>query len=259
MLRLRAAVSHHNKGESRRPRVENTLDQGADVRVVIIDDASHDETHEVASELSRDHRVDYLRHSTNLGHHATNDHGLSRVEPDYVTLVSADDLVIPGALRRAPTLLDHHRNASFALAPRGFEARLRHFRTGGRRTLAGSNTAVPFHSQTAGSSSSTLGSCEYALGAHEAADEHLRELLIFAHDREPRIRSSALYDLSNVTLEGRLMARGVQEFTRRTHRFSRESATAAHFDFLGPRAARKWHSMGLSVPGNRTLLNGVKS
>jgi len=77
------------------------------VRVLIIDDASPDMTPDVASELmSRDRRVEYTRHATNLGHIATYNEGIDWATGDYALLLSADDLLAPGALARAVRLMD---------------------------------------------------------------------------------------------------------------------------------------------------------
>ena len=86
-----------------------------DVRVLIIDDASPDHTPEVAAELAaRDKRVEYRRHSVNHGHIATYNEGLEWATADYVLLLSADDLLTPGALHRATRFLDAHPEVGLA-------------------------------------------------------------------------------------------------------------------------------------------------
>jgi glycosyltransferase involved in cell wall biosynthesis len=77
------------------------------LRVLIIDDASPDNTAEVAAELAKeDSRVTVIRHSTNKGHIATYNEGIEWVSADYMLLLSADDYLLPGALRRAVNLMD---------------------------------------------------------------------------------------------------------------------------------------------------------
>ncbi len=90
--------------------VESVLSQShRDVRVLIINDASPDDTHEVAQGLaSRDSRVHYLRHPVNRGHIATYNEGLAWATGEYTILLSADDLLTPGALSRAVQLMDAH-------------------------------------------------------------------------------------------------------------------------------------------------------
>lgn len=80
-----------------------TSQEGVDARVLIIDDCSPDNSAEVATELAgRDPRVEFRRHSVNRGHIATYNEGLLEwARADYSLLLSADDMLAPGALKRA--------------------------------------------------------------------------------------------------------------------------------------------------------------
>jgi glycosyltransferase involved in cell wall biosynthesis len=81
--------------------------EGVGVRVLIIDDSSPDDTEDVARELAAlDGRVEYRRHSVNQGHIATYNEGLEWAVSDYTLLISADDMLTPGALLRAARLMD---------------------------------------------------------------------------------------------------------------------------------------------------------
>src|ERR1700754_2370869 len=83
--------------------VSSALDQpGVDVRVLVIDDASSDETASVGRDLARsDGRVTFRRHESNKGHIATYNEGLiGWSTADYTALLSADDLLAPGSLGR---------------------------------------------------------------------------------------------------------------------------------------------------------------
>jgi glycosyltransferase involved in cell wall biosynthesis len=92
--------------------VASVLDdqEGVDVRVLIIDDASHDDSAEVASKIAaREPRVEVTVHATNKGNIATFNEGLLEwADGDYCALLSADDRLTPGALGRARDLLDAH-------------------------------------------------------------------------------------------------------------------------------------------------------
>jgi glycosyltransferase involved in cell wall biosynthesis len=80
-----------------------------DLRVLILDDCSPDNTPEVAAELlARDRRIAYRRHAVNQGHVATFNEGLDWACGDYTLLLSADDMLTPGALGRAVRFLDAH-------------------------------------------------------------------------------------------------------------------------------------------------------
>jgi len=95
--------------------VHSVLSQeGVNLRVMIIDDASPDNTPEIARQLvSEDSRVSYTRHDKNKGHIATYNEGIEWVKASYYLLLSADDYLLPGALARATALLDCYPNATF--------------------------------------------------------------------------------------------------------------------------------------------------
>ncbi|MGM1065337.1 glycosyltransferase family 2 protein [Saccharothrix sp. Mg75] len=101
-------VPCYNYARFLRACVRSVLDQpGVDVRVLIIDDTSSDDTPEVVAELTRDPRVEGRRHEVNKGHIATYNEGLLEwAKADYTVLLSADDLLAPGALARAAAVFE---------------------------------------------------------------------------------------------------------------------------------------------------------
>ncbi|WP_406695924.1 glycosyltransferase [Singulisphaera sp. Ch08] len=110
MSQVDIIVPCYKYGHYLRQCVESVLTQvGVEARVLIVDDASPDDTPAVAAELcAQDHRVEYRRHSINRGHIATYNHGLEWVAGDYTVLLSADDLLTPGSLFRATKIMDEH-------------------------------------------------------------------------------------------------------------------------------------------------------
>jgi glycosyltransferase involved in cell wall biosynthesis len=92
-----------------------TGQDGVDVKVLIIDDASPDDSAEAARKLAAaDSRIEVLVHERNKGHLATYNEGLLEwADGDYTVLLSADDRLTPGALVRAAALLDAHPNVGF--------------------------------------------------------------------------------------------------------------------------------------------------
>lgn len=90
--------------------VESILSQpGVQISVLVIDDASTDNTQEIGVSLAaEDARVQFRRHLVNRGHIATYNEGLEWADGDYTVLLSADDLLAPGALERAARLMDDH-------------------------------------------------------------------------------------------------------------------------------------------------------
>lgn len=82
---------------------------GVDAHIVIVDDASTDGSADVAREIAKvESRVRVVVHEENVGHIRTFNDGLRLVDTEYVTLVSADDVVAPGALARACALMEAH-------------------------------------------------------------------------------------------------------------------------------------------------------
>jgi Glycosyl transferase family 2 len=85
--------------------------QGVDVELLIIDDRSTDDSAETAHRLAeRDARIELRRHSRNVGLIATANEGIEWAQGEFVVLLSADDLLAPGSLRRAVTVMRKHPN-----------------------------------------------------------------------------------------------------------------------------------------------------
>lgn len=81
------------------------------VRALIIDDASTDDSAAIARGLAaRDDRVTLIEHQTNRGHIDTYNEGLDWAAADYLLLLSADDMLAPGALRRAVSVMEAHQD-----------------------------------------------------------------------------------------------------------------------------------------------------
>jgi glycosyltransferase involved in cell wall biosynthesis len=108
----------YNYGHFLRSAIGSALDDqpGMDVRVLVIDDASTDSSAEVATAVAaEDARVQVSVHPTNRGHISTYNEGLlDWADGEYSVLLSADDRLAPGALRRAAELLDANPRVGFA-------------------------------------------------------------------------------------------------------------------------------------------------
>jgi glycosyltransferase involved in cell wall biosynthesis len=117
MSTVNVVIPCYNYGQFLPECVSSVLDDqpGIDVRVLIIDDASTDDSAEVARRISAsDKRVKVAVHSANLGHIATYNEGLlDWADGDYSVLLDADDRLTPGALSRAAALLDVHPEVGF--------------------------------------------------------------------------------------------------------------------------------------------------
>ena len=89
--------------------------EGVDVRVLIIDDASPDDSANIALRLAaEDDRVEVRVHDVNRGHIATYNEGLLEwADGDYSVLISADDLLTPGSLARSTAILEANPDVGF--------------------------------------------------------------------------------------------------------------------------------------------------
>jgi glycosyltransferase involved in cell wall biosynthesis len=117
MSSVSVVIPCYNYGHFLREAISSALDDqpGVDVRVLIIDDASPDGSAEVARAIAgSDPRVEVSEHPVNRGHIATYNEGLLEwADGDYTVLLSADDRLSPGSLRRAADLMDAHPQVGF--------------------------------------------------------------------------------------------------------------------------------------------------
>ncbi|GLR97738.1 MULTISPECIES: glycosyltransferase [Bradyrhizobium] len=108
MAKIDIFVPCYNYGRFLRACVDSVLEQSVrDLRVLIIDDASSDDSLSVAKELAQaDSRVSVIAHPENRGHIRTYNEGIEWTAADYCLLLSADDLLVGGALERAVEIMD---------------------------------------------------------------------------------------------------------------------------------------------------------
>jgi glycosyltransferase involved in cell wall biosynthesis len=108
MAKVDVFVPCYNYGRFLEACVGSVLQQSVrDLRVLIIDDASKDESLSVARKLAQaDPRVSVVAHSENKGHIRTYNEGIEWTSADYCLLLSADDLLVAGALERATEIMD---------------------------------------------------------------------------------------------------------------------------------------------------------
>jgi glycosyltransferase involved in cell wall biosynthesis len=85
--------------------------EGVDVRVLVVDDLSTDDSAQVAERLAaREQRIELRLHRENVGLIPTANEGLEWAQGEYVVLLSADDQLVPGALRRACSVMGANPN-----------------------------------------------------------------------------------------------------------------------------------------------------
>lgn len=113
---LDVVVPCYQYGAFLRDCVRSIQQQGIDkLRILIIDNASTDDSVEVAQELaSGDARIEIFARKKNLGPNASYNEGIDWAAADYMMIVDADDLVAGNCLASAMAMLDSHPEVVFA-------------------------------------------------------------------------------------------------------------------------------------------------
>lgn len=109
MAKIDIVIPCYNYGRFLDRCVRSVLDQKvSDLRILIIDDASTDDSLTIARRIAQtDTRISVIAHEQNKGHIATYNEGLlDWASSEYSLLLSADDVLTPGALDRAIAALD---------------------------------------------------------------------------------------------------------------------------------------------------------
>lgn len=98
----------HNYGTYLSEAVLSAVGQdGVDVEVIVVDDASTDQSLEVASMLSSRHdRIKVFANVSNQGPVATFNRGLAAASGEFLVRLDADDLLTPGSIARAVAVFD---------------------------------------------------------------------------------------------------------------------------------------------------------
>jgi len=100
--------------------------RGVEVEVIVVDDASTDDSAEVARSLAAtDPRVRVIRHEKNAGHVVTFNDGYAQASGEFIVRLDADDLLTDGSLARAVALFDEFPNVGLVYGhPRHFTSKL---------------------------------------------------------------------------------------------------------------------------------------
>lgn len=90
--------------------VESARAAGTDVEIIVVDDASIDETAEVCRGLKE---IKYVRLERNQGVAAARNVGIMKSTGRYIAFLDDDDLRLPGSLDAQADLMDKHPEAGF--------------------------------------------------------------------------------------------------------------------------------------------------
>lgn len=89
--------------------IESALAQEyPNLEVLVLDNASADETPAVVARYAADPRLRYVRHAENIGMVPNHNFGLREMRGDFVLFLSADDTLMPGHVSRSERYLRDH-------------------------------------------------------------------------------------------------------------------------------------------------------
>jgi len=116
MPSIDVAIPNYQYGRYLRKCVSSVLSQDVqDLRVLIIDNASTDDSVETARQLaSKDSRIQVLVHPTNLGYQHSFNEAIDWASSKYFMLLCSDDYLAQGALARSISVME--KNPEVALA-----------------------------------------------------------------------------------------------------------------------------------------------
>lgn len=116
MASVDVAIPNYNYGRFLRSCVESVQKQDiAELRILIIDNASTDDSAAIARDIAAaDPRVELRLRAKNLGPHASFNEAIDWAELDYFTILCSDDYLPAGSMKRATSALDRYPDANLA-------------------------------------------------------------------------------------------------------------------------------------------------
>lgn len=104
-------IPTHNRARTLLKAIESAKNAGENVEVIVVDDASTDETASVCQELDG---IVFIRLERNSGQSVARNAGILRSTGEFVAFLDDDDLRIPGSLDRQIDLLTENEGFGFA-------------------------------------------------------------------------------------------------------------------------------------------------
>jgi len=107
MPKVSVVIPTYNRAELLRSAIISVLNQTfQDFEIVVVDDASKDNTAEVISSFN-DKRIKYIRHETNKGEAGARNTGVMNSEGEYIAFLDDDDEWLPEKLKKQIELFEN--------------------------------------------------------------------------------------------------------------------------------------------------------
>jgi glycosyltransferase involved in cell wall biosynthesis len=103
MAKIQVLIPTYNCAQYIGETLESVLNQDCDADIVVVDNASTDDT---ASVVANYPTVGYVRNPKNIGAIPNHNRCLELATGEYIKLLSADDVLLPGVLRQQMDVLD---------------------------------------------------------------------------------------------------------------------------------------------------------
>ena len=110
MVRTSVIIPTHRRPHLLPKAVESARDAGTNIEIIVVDDASSDETATVCRRLEG---IRHIRLERNQGVAGARNVGLLNCKGEYVCFLDDDDLRLPGSLDLQARILDDHPEAGF--------------------------------------------------------------------------------------------------------------------------------------------------
>jgi len=98
----------YNQGQYLREAIQSALASDyPNIEIIIVDDGSKDNSHEVAMKIAEEHKNIRSVHQNNSGPSKARNHGIRLAKGKYILPLDADDLIAPNYISEAVTILEN--------------------------------------------------------------------------------------------------------------------------------------------------------
>lgn len=117
MMLVTAVIPTYNYGCFLGQAIDSVLCQGVELELIILDNASTDNTPEVVAPYLSDSRVKYVCHPENIGAIKNHQIAYHAGTGKYIKVLSADDFILPRYLKTLTAALERHPECCLAYTP----------------------------------------------------------------------------------------------------------------------------------------------